>query len=131
MDQTTINRYQQFNQDTGDVGDIYASLQSSYGTDTANNIANIAMDTGDETQINAAIVKAKYGAPLPTSTAGQLYTQLTTDPLAAPLASANNVLGNTFLSFIKNPWVLVTIAAAVFFFVFDGLNVLKGMAKSK
>ena len=129
MDQTTINRYQPFNQDTGDVGDIYASLQSSYGTDTANNIANIAINTGDETQINAAIVKAKYGAPLPTSTAGQLYTQLTTNPLAAPLAGANNLLGNTFLSFLKNPWVLVTIAAAVFFFVFDGLNVLKGLAK--
>lgn len=118
MSQDLINRYQP-------GGDIYASLETQYGTDKANAIAQAAL-TGDETKINAALTQAKYGNPLNTSTAGIFYDQITTDPLAAPLASLNTALGNTIFSFLKNPWVLVTIAAVVFFFVFDGVNIIKG-----
>ena len=128
MDQATINRYQQMNPDTLDVGDIYASLEAQFGTDKANTIADAAL-SGDETKINAAIVQAKYGNALNTSTGSLFYNQITTNPLAAPLESANKLLGNTFLSFLKNPWVLGTAALLVFFFVFDGVNIIKGKLK--
>jgi putative Ca2+/H+ antiporter (TMEM165/GDT1 family) len=122
MDDSTIQRYQA-------GGDIYASLQSQYGTSAADSVA-AAAQSGDETQVNAAIVQAKYGAPLNTSTGSILANQLATDPLAAPLASANNVLGNTLLSFLKNPLVLIAVAAGLFFF-FGGGELIRGWFKRK
>jgi hypothetical protein len=121
MDAATIQRYQP-------GGDIYASLAASYGTPGAQQVATAAL-TGDETQVNAALTQVKYGAPLNTSTAEIFGTQLATDPLGAPLADLNTALGNTFFSFLKNPWVLITIAALVFFFVFDGVNILRRQFK--
>jgi hypothetical protein len=120
MNQDTISRYQW-------GGDLYAQLLVQYGQDVADSVANAAA-TGDQAAVNAAFPGAHSGivaAPLPTNTLGIFTNQIVTDPLAAPLASANNILGNSFLSLLKNPWVMVTIAAAVFFVVFDGINLIK------
>ena len=123
MDPDLIARYQS-------GGDIYASLAATYGASAADTIA-AAATTGDETQINAAIVQAKYGNPLNTSTASILANQLETDPLGAPLASANNVLSNTLLSFLKSPTVLFIIALALFLYL-GGLDYLRAkLAKLK
>jgi hypothetical protein len=107
MTQSLIQRYQP-------GGDIYATLAGQYGYGPADVIA-AAATTGDETQINAALVRVKYGSDLPTSTVAILGNQLATDPLAAPFESANNILGNTFASLFKNPWVLAAVAAGLFF----------------
>lgn len=129
MDTTLIQRYQP-------GGDIYAAILSQHGQEAADSCAAAAL-TGDETAINAALTlysgtSTPYQAvPLAeTSTASILGEQLATDPLAAPLESANKVLNNTFLSFLKNPTVLIVLALVVFFVVFDGLNIIKGKLKS-
>ena len=90
-------------------GDIYAGLVARYGQNTADAAARAAL-SGDETQINAAIT----GTPLDTSTLTIFGNQIATDPLAAPFASANNLLGNTVFSFLKNPWVVVAVVVIVF-----------------
>ncbi len=118
MDQQTIARYQA-------GGDIYAQLQSTYGTTSADAIAAAAA-TGDETQVNAAISNAKYGAPLDSSTWDILENQLATNPLGAPLDSLNNQLSTLVKNIFGNPYVLLLLAAAIFFFVFDGMKLLRG-----
>ena len=110
-------------------GDIYASIESTYGTAAADAVATAA-GTGDETAVNTALAAAKFGNPLNTSTASIFAQQIMTDPLAAPLASANTVLSNTALSFLKNPMVLLVIAAALFFWM-GGLALLKGSLKKQ
>jgi hypothetical protein len=116
MDQATIARYQP-------GGDIYANFLGQYGQAGANAIA-AAAQSGDETQINAALVQVKFGNPLPTSTAAILGNQLATDPLGAPLGAANKVLGNTLLSFLKSPFVLLTVGV-VLFFSFGGADLIR------
>ena len=130
MDTTTIARYQP-------GGDIYATILSQHGAAAAAQIA-AAAQTGDETQINAVLAQyvgtltPDVAVPLSTdTTASDFLNQIATDPLAAPLASANTLLGNTFLSFLKNPWVVLTIAAVVFFGLFDGVNLIRGWTKGK
>lgn len=120
MDQTTIQRYQS-------GGDIYATLLAQYGASAAASIAAAAL-SGDETQVNAALVQAKNGSPLNTSTLGIFTNQMLTDPLAAPLASANNLLGNTVLSFLKSPWVIATLLI-VGFFLLGGADFLRRKMK--
>lgn len=128
MDSTLIARYQ-------NGGDIYASILAQHGQSAADACAAAAL-TGDETEINAALTlytgttTPNAAVPLSTdTTAGDLYRQLTTNPLAAPLEGANTILGNTFLSFLKNPMVILAIGLVAFFFVFDGLNILKNLVK--
>lgn len=41
------------------------------------------------------------------------YAQITTDPLAAPLESADRLVKNSVFSFLKNPWALAAIALLV------------------
>lgn len=106
MTQALIQRYQP-------GGDIWKALAGQYGSDAANTIATAAL-TGDETQINAALTQIKFGTQLNTSTTDAFLNQIATDPLGAPLQSANNLLGNSFLSFLKSPWVLVTVALILF-----------------
>jgi hypothetical protein len=109
MNNTLISRYQR-------GGDIYQTLLTQYGQANADAIANAAL-SGDETQVNAAIVQAQYGQPLNTSTGSILYQQLTTDPLGAPLQSLNTGLTNTMISLLKSPAVLVTLGVAAFLFL--------------
>jgi len=116
MDTTTVNRYQP-------GGDIYAKLLAQYGQGNADAIAQAAR-SGDESQVNAAIVNAKYGPALDTSTLDAFGNQLATDPLGAPLAGLNNIVGNTVFSFLQSPWVLGAVALGLFFF-FGGADYLR------
>lgn len=129
MDQATINRYQPTNPDTGYAGDIYSALQAQYGSPGANVIAQAAL-TGDESQINAAIVSVKYGSPLPTSTTSILAGQLESNPLGAPLDALNNQLVATIGAFFKNPAVVFCVALALFLWL-GGADYLKGILAKK
>lgn len=111
MTQDTIDRYQAGN-------DIWMTLAEQYGFDVADEIADAAW-TGDATAVNAALVKAKWGNPLPTSTTGQLFHQLTTDPLAAPAASLNNQIEKAVGNVFKQPWVLLLAVAAIAFLAWN------------
>ena len=113
MEQSLINRYQAVNPDTGQAGDLYLAEQTKFGTQGANSIASSAL-TGDETAVTAAVEQLQYGGNLPTSTAALFGNQLLTDPLAAPLADANTLVGNSVLSFLKSPWVVFAAIVIVF-----------------
>jgi hypothetical protein len=96
-------------------GDIYGRIVSTYGPDAANRLYQAAQ-TGDENgEVNAELTRIKFGKPLNDSTASLFVEQVTTDPLAAPLASANSQIQNAALSFLRSPWVLLLIAAWLFF----------------
>jgi hypothetical protein len=120
MDYQTIDRYQSFNPYTGDVGDIYAQVLAKYGSTTADSVATAAL-TGDETQINAVIPGLTSGltaAQTPTPSTLSLFgNQLATNPLAAPLSGLNNILSNSFVSFLKSPAVLFVVAIGLFFWL--------------
>ena len=126
MTASLIQRYQS-------GGDIYSALATQLGKAGADAVATAAR-SGDETQVNAALVTAKTGAPLNTSTVGIFLDQVTTDPLAAPLAAAERLANNTLLSFLKNPTVLilliVVIGGAVFFWI-GGFTWLRGSLAKK
>jgi|SRR5438876_5644881 len=99
-------------------GDIYAQLETQYGRTGALLVAQAAL-TGDRTAITEALVRLKYGEPLDESTARIFWSQITTDPFDAPLTSLNKGLGTVFksagLGIFRNPWVLLALAAVVFF----------------
>jgi len=120
MNQSLINRYQP-------GGDIYGSLQAQYGTAGADSVAQAAL-TGDETQVNAALVAVKFGGPLNTSTLSLFGQQLATNPLGAPIESLNNQIGKVIGDLFKNPLVLVALAAGLFFF-FGGANLIRSKMK--
>ena len=105
MNDQLIQRYQP-------GGDLFAAYAERYGHGHASNIAAAAR-TGDRYAVTDAISNAKYGAPADDSFWSNLGDQIVTDPLGAPLESANRVLGNTFFSFLKNPWVILAIATAL------------------
>lgn len=123
MDAQTIARYQP------PAGDIYQRLVVNYGANNAANIAAAARTGDTNGEVNAAIVNAKYGAPLNESTTSIFLDQITTDPLAAPLAGANQVIGNSVLSFLRNPWVLVAAVAILFFYLGGGDWLRRQLAK--
>ncbi len=135
MDQPTIARYQP-------GGDLYATIAARYGQQNADAIA-AAASTGDQTQVNAAYQTAILGPNTTgsTSTAVNLYDQLTTNPLAAPVADANTVITNSASSvnslfssslgaLFKNPAVLLALVVGLFFF-FGGSSIIRGWVKSK
>lgn len=94
-------------------GDIYTTLADEYGVNAANRVATAAR--GTQADLNEAIADIRSGpARSGTNTLGNFVTQITTDPLAAPLASANNQIGKAVLNILKNPWVLLTVAVIVF-----------------
>lgn len=111
MNQALIDRYQSPN-------DIYQTIADAYGPDAANTIADVAL-AGDELAVNTALVKAKYGSPLNTSTLAIFTNQILTDPLAAPANALNDQLGKAFKNFFKSPWIVLTavlVGAGVFFY---------------
>ena len=57
MEQSLINEYQSENPETGEIGSIYAQILQRYGLQKADAAAFAAL-SGDETQINAALVGA-------------------------------------------------------------------------
>ena len=104
-------------------GDLYAAIQEQFGTAAANAAAAAARVDDDGRTLrftlsnirsgNYAVGSATPGA----STLGNFWTQITTDPLAAPLDTANAQLGKAVWNVFKNPWVLLSVAAAVFYAV--------------
>jgi hypothetical protein len=123
MDQATINRYQP-------GGDIYAQLVTQYGQTNADAIAQAAA-TGDRTQLGTALANVRDGAaPGSTSTIVNLYNQLTTDPLAAPLSDLNTIVGNSAFAFLKSPYV-AAIALLALFFYFGGAVIITSWISKK
>lgn len=96
-------------------GSAYAQLQATYGTAGADLVYQDAIDGGS---FGNAIEEVRFGNFTgDNSTLGNFWTQITTDPLAAPLESANNQLGLAVWNVVKNPFVLLAVAVAVFYFV--------------
>jgi hypothetical protein len=103
-------------------GDIFDTLWAQYGAETAYAAAAAALDD-DGPELSRIIRDARSragftrGEQTATGTLGNLWEQLTTDPLAAPLESANNQIGKAVLNVLKNPWVLLALAGVVFYLV--------------
>lgn len=116
MDDATIARYQP-------GGDIFKSVANIYGAANANLLAQAAK-TGDRGKVSEALGEIRNGPPLDDSTTHIFLDQLATNPLAAPLGTANTVIGNSVLSFLKNPWVIFAGVVAGFFWL-GGADFLK------
>jgi len=99
-------------------GDIYAKLEVTYTRKGALVVAQAAQ-SGDQFAVTDALERVKYGERLSESTARLFWGQITTDPFEAPLASANKAIGtigsSAIIGLFKNPWVLVAVAALVFY----------------
>jgi hypothetical protein len=107
MEPATIQRYQP-------GGDIYAQVANSYGTPAADRLAAAAR-TGIRLRVTETLADIRSGPPRTgTSTLGNLWAQLTTDPLAAPLDGLNNALANSVKSFFRNPYVIALVVLIVF-----------------
>lgn len=89
-------------------GDIYQTLATSYGNAAAQKVYNAAL-TGDRGAITEALATVRNGPPLTDSTAEIFLQQITTDPLAAPIESLNNQVGNVFKNLLLNPFALVAL----------------------
>jgi hypothetical protein len=117
IDAALVQRYQP-------GGDIYAKLEAKYGRNGALLVAQAARSGTDRVDISDAIARAEFGERLDDSTASIFLKQIATNPLGAPLDAANNALKNAALSFLKNPWVLLTLAIALFVML-GGLDLVK------
>lgn len=84
------------------------------GTANWNRVAASQGEAAANAQWQAAIDAYRNQTPLDTSTWDIFGTQIITDPLAAPLDGANTIIGNSFLSFLKSPWVIVAVVVIVF-----------------
>lgn len=93
-------------------GDLFTAYASQYGHGAAENIAAAAR-TGDRFKVGEAIQAAKYGSKLNDSTFSIFTNQIVTDPLAAPLESAEKIAGNTILAFLKNPIVTLILVVGL------------------
>ena len=105
----------------------FNNIAKAYGTAAANEAHRIASNGGDSADVTLALNKYRKQVDICSqSTLGNFWDQITTDPLGAPLQSANNTIGNTVKSFFKNPWVLLAIAVLVWGWLgFPGLNSIK------
>jgi hypothetical protein len=122
MDDATIARYQP-------GGDIYNTLSAKYGFEAAQSIAQAAT-TGDRAQVGSAIAAAKGDGPaLDGSTLDAFVTQIETDPLAAPLGTANSLIGNSVLSFLKSPYVILAVGGGLFFY-FGGAKAIRRLIEN-
>lgn len=93
-------------------GDIYARLASQYGQAGADRVAR-ADASGVPYAVNDALVAIRHGDPLSTSTTGIFLDNITSDPLGAPLESANNQIAKAVGNLFKNPWVLLVVAVVI------------------
>jgi hypothetical protein len=103
--------------ETGSYG--YWEVADRYGEAAADAVAEAAA-RGDTAAVNNALSNARRGTTNAdyagsTSTLGNLWTQLTTDPLAAPLDAANTQISRAIGNVFKNPFVLLTVLAVIFF----------------
>jgi hypothetical protein len=107
-------------------GKVWNYYAAKYGAAGADSIA-AAYASGGTAAVSDELTRLKGFKPVGSASATvNLWDQLTTDPLAAPLESANNAIGNTVLSFLKNPWVLATIGVLVWGWLgFPGMKALR------
>lgn len=118
------------NLESYNYGAGFWDVADKYGFDAAQRLAEVAA-TGDQAAFNIAISRVRRGEPFSTapdstatSTWGNFWHQITTDPLGAPLDSANNQLKQVFLDLLKNPFVLVALALGLFF-AFGGADFIR------
>lgn len=98
-------------------GEIYIKLAGQYGEPGAVKVYQAAL-TGDRMKLANALNSLEGKPPIVASTASTaaiFFDQITTDPLAAPLESANNQIGKAVFNAFKNPWVLVVVVGVVFY----------------
>jgi len=110
-------------------GDIYQSLEAEYGTSAAGRVQQAYM-SAQPGEVARVLAELRYGQPLSESTAGIFLDQLVTDPLGAPLDSANRAIGNltwnTIKAFLRNPWVLLAVVVVVAVYFWPVLRPLVG-----
>lgn len=105
-------------------GDIYAANAEAYGIVGAERLWT-AYQSGGRPAVGEAVKALKLGPnPPSTSTLAILANQLATDPLAAPAESLNRQLGLAVWNVLKNPFVLLALGLAFFFWV-GGLGFLR------
>jgi hypothetical protein len=110
-------------------GDIYIKLALQYGKDWADKAAAAALaNDGEELTRVIADARSAAGITKPEQEAdgtfGNFVDQLATDPLGAPIASAQGILANTLESLYRNPLVLIAVIAALFF-AFGGADLIR------
>lgn len=110
-------------------GRLYLQLTAQYGIQAAED-AYEASKWGERDDVAAALFKYRNAEfrtqPGSASTIGNFFTQITTDPLAAPLESANNQIGKAVWNVVKNPFVLAVVALLVWWKLgFPGAPALK------
>jgi hypothetical protein len=102
-------------------GDIYGSVSAEYGPDAAQRVYAAAR-TGDRYKVTQALSNLRFGAERDDSVLSNFISQVTTDPFAAPLETANRAIGtiagSAIFGLFKNPWVLLAGAGAVYYFFF-------------
>jgi hypothetical protein len=111
----------------------YANIAARYGIAAAEEAYRIALAGGQVGDISQAMARYNSGADQTalygygnTSSVGEFFDQVTTDPLAAPLESANRHIGNVVFGLFKNPFVLVTVALLIWWKLgFPGAPALK------
>ena len=106
-------------------GDIYAANATAYGQEGAVRIWQAFLG-GGKAAVPPVVAELKHGkATGSTSTLVEFGKLITTDPLGAPLESANRQLGLVVWNVFKNPFVLLAVVLAVFFWM-GGAALLKG-----
>jgi len=97
-------------------GSVYNTLTERYGRDAADRAATIAA-TGDGDALNRLLSDLKRDNTQADfdnrGTASVFFDQVTTDPLAAPLESANRQLGLAVWNVVKNPFVLIVVVVLI------------------
>lgn len=116
VDDTTIYRYQP-------GGDLYGSLNSTYGPDAADSMAKAAA-SGSRATMNSRMAEVRGASQNTgsTSTVGNFFSQIFTDPLKAPVAAALGQgssgpgLGgaNTTTSIVKGVATIAVVALALY-----------------
>lgn len=119
-------------------GDLFEQLTNDYGREVATRVYSAALLNDDGRTFRALLSELNAGeqgrkglgttADLDASTASNFVSQIINDPLAAPLEAANRQLGKGVWNLFKNPFVLVTVAAVIFF-ALGGWGVLKRKMK--
>jgi hypothetical protein len=110
--------------------DGFFAVMDKYGGGAAYAV-DAAAEAGDITRINEILDNyrrgtsdATYPGSKDTSTLVNFVKLVTTDPLSAPLDSLNTQISRAMGNVFKNPWVLVTVLA-VLFFALGGFDFLK------
>lgn len=110
MNAATLQRY-------APGGDIHDRLSQRYGDAMASRAYELA-EAGDPDALNLFLSNLRQGYPpnrgdLNESVSDAFLDQLATDPLGAPLDSANRQLGNVAFGLLRNPWVALALAVLV------------------